>query len=210
MLQNYCVYLSTLIPKSGYFFSLPVFKIKLTLPPLYSEKGKGLREQKPSNLIIRIIQWFYPPFRKFIPPETFRYAATGGFNTALDIFLYFVFYNFILDKQIVDLGFVSISPYIAAFIFVFPITFISGFLLSRYVTFIDSPLRGKTQLIRYLISVCGSILLNYICLKIFVEYLFIWPTVSKMITTVVVVIYSYIIQRYFTFKTAGNHKKIMD
>lgn len=150
---------------------------------------------------MQFIGWAYKPFRRMIPPETFRYAATGGFNTMLDIFLYFIFYNFILDKQNVDLGFVVISPYIAAFIFVFPITFSTGFLLAKYVTFIDSPLRGRIQLIRYGISVGGSIVLNYICLKLFVEYLFIWPTVAKMFTTVIVVIYSYLIQRYFTFKT---------
>jgi len=144
----------------------------------------------------------------FIPPETFRYAATGGFNTMLDIFLYFVFYNFILDKQIVNLGFIAISPSIAAFIFVFPITFSTGFLLSKYVTFLDSPLRGKTQLTRYGLSVVGSILLNYICLKVFVEYFYIWPTVSKILTTVVVIIYSYVIQRHFTFKTGGKQKKV--
>lgn len=171
------------------------------------QKNSNLKDQYRSNLFIRTIEWFYPPFRKFIPPETFRYAASGGLNTALDIFLYFVFYNFILDKQVVDLGFVAISPYIAAFIFVFPITFATGFLLAKYVTFLDSPLRGKVQLIRYGISVGGSILLNYICLKIFVEYLLIWPTVSKMITTVIVVIYSYLIQRYFTFKTGAVKKK---
>ncbi len=154
------------------------------------------------NLFLGTIEWFYPPFSRFLPPETFRYAATGGFNLFLDIFLYFVFYHFILQKQVIHLGFISISPHIAAFLFVFPITFTTGFLLSKYITFTGSPLKGKVQLFRYAASVAGSILLNYFLLKLFVEYLHIWPTVSKMITTVFVVIYSYIIQRHFTFKTA--------
>ncbi len=153
------------------------------------------------NTISRTIQWFYPPFSKFIPPETFRYAATGGFNLLLDIFLYFVFYNFILQKQILHLSFVAIGPHIAAFLFVFPITFTTGFLFAKYITFTASQLRGRVQLFRYILSVAGSILLNYVLLKLFVEHLFIWPTVAKMITTVFVVIYSYVIQRYFTFKT---------
>lgn len=157
-------------------------------------------------LIIKFIDWTYQPFKRYIPLETFRYAATGGFNTALDIFLYFCFYNFILDKQNVDFGFVVVSPHIAAFIFVFPITFVTGFLLAKYITFTNSPIRGRIQFFRYAIAVGGAILLNYILLKFFVEYLHIWPTVSKIITTVFVVAYSYIIQRYFTFKT-GNLKK---
>ncbi len=151
--------------------------------------------------IIGVIEWFYPPFKRLMPPETFRYAATGGFNLLLDIFLYFIFYNFILDKKIVHLGFVAVSPYIAAFLFVFPITFTTGFLLAKYITFTGSPLRGRVQLFRYVLSVAGSILLNYLLLKFFVEYCSVWPTISKIITTIFVVAYSYLIQRYFTFKT---------
>jgi putative flippase GtrA len=154
------------------------------------------------SLIIQIVDYFYAPFQKYIPLETFRYAATGGFNTILDISLYFIFYNFILDKQVVDLYIVSISPHIAAFLIVFPITFFTGFLLARYITFTSSEIRGRIQLIRYMISVSGSIFLNYVFLKFLVEFGGLWPTLSKVITTVIVVIYSYFVQKFYTFKTA--------
>lgn len=161
---------------------------------------------KPMNtirvLITQVIDYFHAPFRRFIPLETFRYAATGGFNTVLDIFLYFICYNFILDKQVVDLGFVSISPHIAAFIIVFPITFATGFLFAKFITFTSSVVKGRIQLFRYMVSVSGSIFLNYVFLKIFVEFVGLWPTLSKVITTGIVVIYSYFAQKFFTFKTA--------
>jgi putative flippase GtrA len=158
---------------------------------------------KIQNLIIRVIDYFYNPFRKVIPLETFRYAATGGFNTILDIFLYFFCYNFILDKNIVDLQIVSISPHIAAFLIVFPITFFTGFLFAKFITFTNSEIRGRVQLIRYMISVSGSIFLNYIFLKFLVEFGGLWPTLAKIITTGIVVVYSYFVQKFFTFKTAG-------
>ena len=154
-------------------------------------------------VIISVIDYFYTPFRKFIPLETFRYAATGGFNTALDITLYFICYNFVVDKQVLDLGIVSISPHIAAFLIVFPITFFTGFLFAKFITFTNSPVQGRTQLIRYLISVSGSIFLNYVFLKFLVEFAGLWPTMAKVITTGIVVIYSYFAQKFFTFKTAG-------
>ena len=160
--------------------------------------AKNIRE-----IIIQFIDYFYTPFRRFVSLETFRYAATGGFNTALDITLYFVCYNFVLDKNIVDLKFVAISPYIAAFLIVFPITFLTGFLLAKYITFTNSEIRGRIQLIRYMISVSGSILLNYTFLKILVEFCGFWPTLAKIITTVIVVIYSFFVQKFFTFKTSG-------
>lgn len=153
------------------------------------------------TFLINLLNKLHRPFRSLLPQETFRYAATGGLNTLFDIVLYFIFYNFILDKKVVDLGFIAISPHIAAFLFVFPITFATGFLLAKYVTFTASAIKGRTQLYRYGLSVAGSILLNYVLLKFFVEYLHIWPTVSKIITTVIVVAYSYIAQRHYTFKT---------
>lgn len=154
-------------------------------------------------LITSIIDWFHKPFRKYIPTETFRYGATGGFNTVLDIFLFYIFYNFVFLKVNLNLGFVVLSPHIAAFVFVFPITFSIGFLLSKYITFTESPLRGKKQLLRYGVSVSGAILLNYLLLKLFVDHFHLPATLSKAFTTVFVVLYSYMMQRYFTFKTAS-------
>lgn len=154
------------------------------------------------NKIIRLIDWFYFPVFRFIPHEIFRYAFTGGLNTAFDLFLYFIIYRYLLNMQIVDLGFVSISAHIAAFLIVFPVTFTTGFVLAKYVTFSASELRGRIQLFRYGVTVFGSIMLNYVFLKLFVEYFGWYATFSKAITTVIVVIYSYISQRYFSFKTA--------
>lgn len=157
--------------------------------------------EKIGTAIIRIVDWFYFPFLQFIPKEIFRYAATGGANTILDILLYFVFYRYILDMQILELGFVAISPHIAAFLLVFPITFSTGFLLAKYVTFTSSELQGKIQLFRYGLTVAGSIILNYVFLKLFVEYFGWYAIASKIATTIIVILYSYLAQRYFTFKT---------
>jgi putative flippase GtrA len=156
---------------------------------------------KIQNLAIRLIDWFYFPFFRFVPVEIFRYALTGGFNTILDLFLYFICYKYILDKQILELGFVAISPHIAAFIIVFPVTFATGFIFAKYITFTASELKGRIQLFRYGVTVAGSILLNYVFLKLFVENFGLFATLSKGMTTVIVVIYSYILQRYFSFRT---------
>ena len=48
------------------------------------------------------------------------------------------------------------------------------------------------------------LLLNYVFLKFFVEYFGWYATFSKIVTTLLVIIYSYVAQRYFTFKTGKN------
>jgi len=68
------------------------------------------------------------------------------------------------------------------------------------VVFQQAGLKGHTQLLRYVLVVAICIMLNYIFLKLFVDYLGWYPTVSKIATTVVVVIFSYISQTFFFFK----------
>lgn len=157
------------------------------------------------NIILQFTDWLYFPFlRKILPLTTFRYAVSGGFNTSLDIFLYFICYNLILKKQILYLGMVAISPHIASFLIVFPITFITGFLLSKYITFSESELKGRVQIFRYAVTVAVCIVLNYLGLKFFVEVCGFYPTISKMLTTLFVVTYSYFSQKHYTFKTKKN------
>lgn len=153
------------------------------------------------NPILQLINWVYKPFQKFIPAETFRYAVCGGANTVFDIFLYFINYNYILEKKQVHLKLFTISPHIAAFFMAFCITFPTGFFLSKYITFSQSELKGRIQLFRYGVTVLMCILLNYIFLKLFVEYCGWYPTASKIATTMIVVVYSYFSQKYFTFRT---------
>jgi len=152
------------------------------------------------DLVVRVIDFFYPPFRRIMPLQTFRYAACGGGNTLLDILLYFVAYNFVLQKQVVYTPIGAISPYIAAFLMSFIISFPIGYLLNRYVVFPGSSLKGRVQLFRYFLLVVICIVLNYVFIKLFVEQFGIFPTVAKMLTTIIVVSFSYLTQKNFTFK----------
>ncbi|KAA2241449.1 GtrA family protein [Chitinophaga agrisoli] len=158
------------------------------------------------QFILQIIDFFYRPFAKLMPLQTFRYLACGGGNTLLDIVLYFIMYNFVLHKQMVHLPFLTITPHIAALFMSMSITFPSGFLLSKYIVFSNSNLRGRIQLFRYFMLVSACILLNYVFMKLFVEYLHIYPTVSKIFTTFFVVCFSYLTQKKFTFKVKSSEK----
>ena len=118
----------------------------------------------------------------------------------LDVVWYFVIYHYIVAERFIDLGFVVMSPHVASLVVVFPITFFTGFWLNRNVAFRVTEVGQGMQLVRYALSVVGSILLNYVCIKLFVEVLNIWPTPAKALTTAVCVVYSYLAGRYFTFK----------
>lgn len=141
-----------------------------------------------------------------MPLQTFRYAACGGFNTVLDISLFFVSYNFIFEKMPLhfDIIHLTVSPHIAAFLTGFCVTFPIGFYLSRYVVFQETSVRKREQLAKYFSVVLFCLILNYGFLKLFVEVFKWYPTPSKILTTFFVVAFSYFSQKNFTFKSVED------
>ena len=153
-----------------------------------------------AQAIGRLIDFFYGrPFTGNLSKQMFRYAACGGGNMLLDLVWYFLIYHYVVAERYIDLGVVVMSPHVASLVVVFPITFLTGFWLNRNVAFCATEVGSGRQLLKYALSVVGSILLNYICIKLFVEVYNIWPTPAKGLTTAVCVIYSYLASRYFVF-----------
>jgi len=150
------------------------------------------------ELIRKIIDFFYPPFRKYLTLQIFRYGSIGAINLVFDWFLYFIIYNFVLHQRMLDLGFVAIKSYNAAFGIKFPIVLFSGFLMQKYVTFSHSELLGRVQLFRYLVVVLVNVFINYIGFWLFVDYLKFYATISNMIISVSTIGISYFFQKYYT------------
>lgn len=152
------------------------------------------------RLLTAIIDFFYfPIFKKIMPLKTFRYAACGGGNLVLDLMLYFIVFTFVINKENLDLGFIVLSPHIASLFIVFPITFLTGFALNKYITFEESNLKGKIQIVRYFLVSMGAIVITYLLMKLFVDAMGVPAFPARIITTIISVVYSYVLQNKFTF-----------
>jgi putative flippase GtrA len=150
--------------------------------------------------IMSIIDFFYPPFRKHMTIQFFRYGFTGAANIAFSQVLFFVVYNFVLHQKMLPLGFFTLSSHIASLAIIFPFSNFFGFLLQKYVTFTESELRGHVQLYRYFIIVFINLGINTIALKILVDGFHFWVTPSQTIATFFCILVSYFSQKKFTFK----------
>lgn len=158
-----------------------------------------------AKLLIRVVDALYIPiFKRVVSRNIFAYGVCGGANMALDTLWYFLLYHYVVCERFINLGVVVMSPHIAALCLVFPITFFTGFWLNRNVAFRVTHLHSRRQLLRYALTVVGSILLNYVCMKLLVESFNLWPTPSKILTTIISVAYSYLVARYYTFTTKNN------
>ena len=59
-------------------------------------------ENRIEKLLTTVIDFFYPPFRKIMPLDLFRYGCCGGLNLALEWVLYYVFYHFVFQAKVFD------------------------------------------------------------------------------------------------------------
>jgi putative flippase GtrA len=143
-----------------------------------------------------------------MPVQTFRYAACGGSTMLLDIFIYYCSFHYILHQKILNFGFFAFEPYTAALVMAFCVSFPMGFLLSKYIVFNKSQLRGRVQLFRYILIVAINLFLNYSFLKVMVEYMNFYPTVARIFATCIIVTFSFLSQKHFTFKERKESHEI--
>lgn len=152
------------------------------------------------NSLTSLIDIFYPPFRRLMPIQTFRYAACGGANTLLGLAVYFVCLHYIFAHENFDAHFMIIKPENASLIVSSFVTFIVGFLLNKYLVFTSSFLRGRVQFIRYLMSFAFNFFLNYLLLNLFVQKMHLEKFLAQVISIAIVISFSYFTQKHFTFK----------
>lgn len=161
-----------------------------------------------------MIDLFYRrPISDLLSREVFRYGVCGVGNYIVgDAVLYFFVYNFIVAKRSWSLfsGAVIVAPHTLSLIVIFPITFLIGFWLNRYVTFRRSEVvvaSAAQQIVRYAFTVVGSFVLSYVVLKLLVEVVGFWPTPAKVTSSLATAIYSYLVARLYTFREEREERR---
>lgn len=96
--------------------------------------------------------------------------------------------------------FMLVRSAVAAAVVAFFVSTPYGFLMSRYIVFPESNLKGRVQLFRYLMTVGACAILTYFFVPFFHYTCGIYATPSSILTNIVVALFSYVAQRFFTFK----------
>ena len=155
-----------------------------------------------SNLIRKFLDLFYPIVSKIFDKTTYYYAACGTGNLVLSWILFFLFYQFVFEKKLWHISFINFTftPYTLSAFSCFIISFTLGFLMMKYVVFTQSDLKGRIQLFRYGLSSLITSITNWVLLKCFIEFFALFPSLANVLSSCIVLVISYLIQRNFTFK----------
>ena len=154
--------------------------------------------------LLRIIDFFYPPFSRWLSLHTFRYLASGGSTAVFSSVSYYIAYNWILHQRNFEVDFILLPKLITgpslALVISSAGTFLWGFMLNKYLIFTKSNLKGRVQIFRYAVVFLVNFGLSFACLKYMVEGLHFYPSISQATITIILALCSYFLQKHFTFR----------
>jgi putative flippase GtrA len=154
------------------------------------------------KLIHSFLDFFYPLFKRFFDRTTYYYAVCGASNLALSWLLFFIFFHYFFKKENWSLPLVNftLSSYTMTAFLCFIISFSIGFTLLKYVVFTKSQLKGTIQLFRYATSAAITGFTSWILLKLLIESFHLFPSIANIVSSCIVVVISYLLQRKFSFR----------
>jgi putative flippase GtrA len=131
-----------------------------------------------------------------MPYQVYAYLGVGAANTLLNIVLFAVCYWSLVSHTYLAVEIATIISFI--------ITVLSGFWLSKNFAFTDASNEKKEaqkQFGKYfLVSLQGQFS-DYLITKSMILFLFVEPTAAYFISTFIMLVINYFLQKYFTFRS---------
>ena len=152
------------------------------------------------QFIHRVLLFFYPLMRKWIPFQVFSYLSVGAANTIFNIGLFILcFHTLTLWNHI----FIQKVALELATIISFVVTAITGFWLNKNFAFREASNERNEQIKQFgkytFVSLQGQFS-DYLITKGLVLFLFFHPSIAYCISTIIMLILNYFLQKYFTFR----------
>ncbi len=151
------------------------------------------------NIIHTLLKFFYPLVKKLIPYQLYAYLAVGAANTVLNIGLFTVLF-LTLDSSVIA---VEVATTIS-----FSITVITGFWLTKNFAFTSASndkAATKKQFGKYFFVALQGQFSDYLITKGLIVVVLLHPTLAYLLSTFIMLILNYFLQKYFTFR----NKKII-
>ncbi len=164
------------------------------------------------NIILWGLNLFYPIFRRVFSFQVYAYLSVGTANTFFNISLFILFYflfNNVFQFSLFEFAIKTFSVELAT-IFSFLISVPTGFWLNKNFAFTEASNEKKEKLKQFskysLVALQGQFT-DYLLTKGMIIFLNINANVAYLISTVIMLLLTYFLQKYFTFKTKKTPAK---
>lgn len=152
------------------------------------------------QFINQVLEFFYPLMKRWMPFQVFSYLSVGAANTIFNIGLFILSFYFLTLNENIFIYKVALE---LATIFSFIVTLITGFWLSKNFAFKEASnekMEQRKQFGKYaLVSLQGQFS-DYIITKGLVLFLLFHSSVAYCISTIIMLILNYFLQKFFTFR----------
>lgn len=144
--------------------------------------------------------------KKLLSSKVFRYFISAGIATWVDVLVYFLAYNYIYQKQDINLfdAFVISAP-TAALALSYTAGLLTNFFITKYIVFKESDLETHKQLFRYVLVAIGVLFLNYIMMRLLIRNFHWYPTIARAVSALSVGMFSFVVHKSFSFKVGKNN-----
>ena len=143
--------------------------------------------------------------RAIIENKIIRYFLSAGVATGVDVTVYFLAYNFIYEKQDIHLfNLVTLSAPTGSLVLSYTCGLVTNFLITKYLVFTESDLRGIHQLARYILVAVLILVLNYFFMSFLIKILEWYPTLSRVVSALTIGLLSFVIHKFYSFRVTGK------
>jgi putative flippase GtrA len=143
--------------------------------------------------------------KKVLQSKVFRYFLSAGIATWVDIIVYFIAFNYIYQKEDIQLfGSFVISAPTASLVLSYTAGLLTNFFITKYIVFTESDLETHKQLFRYVLVALGVLLLNYLLMRFLIREWHWYPTVARAFSAIAIGVCSFLVHKSFSFKVSRN------
>lgn len=138
---------------------------------------------------------------KLLRSKPFRFLMTAGIATMVDVTVYFIVFNFILQKTNIEFGETIVGAPTISLLCSFNCGLITNFLLTKNFVFNQSDLKSSVQFGRFVLVAIAVFFSNYYLMNFLIKGLGWYPTLSRGFSAITIGVLSFLSHKTFSFKT---------
>lgn len=142
--------------------------------------------------------------KRALDNEVVRFFLSAGVGFLVDAIVYFLVYNYLFNKHGITIYGHRLKGVTASLVISFSCQVITNFLITKYLVFTESEIKGSKQFFRFsLVAVLGFIA-NLLLLKLLVNF-GIYAPYARILAAVSLGVASYFVHKFFSFKIKKDH-----